>query len=252
MVLFACHWTASLFNRILESRKIFDIPKVPIFLCSNYLNFFSTWEYHGFCQSGERPVASASPPAAQVLARVLWPWSWLRLVLWESRAPTRKRDSLCSAASVGLVVWWCERSDCVGEVSNCIVKQAYSLVPTLSRESMEACSSGAHRASYAWSVNENSLESILESSSFKFVPVIFLNFDIFVFWLKPLTFIPSWHRSRSAEGARNYLESEELTVSQLLLCLREGNQKVERLENALKEAKKRYEIGNLKNALMLF
>lgn len=45
--------------------------------------------------------------------------------------------------------------------------------------------------------------------------------------------------SRSAEGARNYLESEELTVSQLLLCLREGNQKVERLQNALKEAKER-------------
>ncbi|XP_006907030.1 optineurin isoform X2 [Pteropus alecto] len=45
--------------------------------------------------------------------------------------------------------------------------------------------------------------------------------------------------SRSVEGARNYLESEELTVSQLLLCLREGNQKVERLENALKEARER-------------
>ncbi|KAI5932815.1 Optineurin [Manis javanica] len=45
--------------------------------------------------------------------------------------------------------------------------------------------------------------------------------------------------SKSAEGARNYLEFEELTVSQLLLCLREGNQKVERLEMALKEAKER-------------
>ncbi|XP_058915166.1 optineurin isoform X3 [Kogia breviceps] len=45
--------------------------------------------------------------------------------------------------------------------------------------------------------------------------------------------------SKSAEGARNYLEFEELTVSQLLLCLREGNQKVERLERALKEAKER-------------
>ncbi|XP_039733330.1 optineurin isoform X2 [Pteropus medius] len=45
--------------------------------------------------------------------------------------------------------------------------------------------------------------------------------------------------SRSVEGARNYLESEELTVSQLLLCLREGNQKVERLENALKEVRER-------------
>ncbi|XP_024621340.1 optineurin isoform X1 [Neophocaena asiaeorientalis asiaeorientalis] len=45
--------------------------------------------------------------------------------------------------------------------------------------------------------------------------------------------------SKSAEDARNYLEFEELTVSQLLLCLREGNQKVERLELALKEAKER-------------
>ncbi|XP_029809183.1 optineurin isoform X1 [Suricata suricatta] len=45
--------------------------------------------------------------------------------------------------------------------------------------------------------------------------------------------------SKSAEGARNHLEFEELTVSQLLLCLREGNQKVERLEIALKEAKER-------------
>ncbi|XP_045042537.2 optineurin isoform X2 [Desmodus rotundus] len=53
------------------------------------------------------------------------------------------------------------------------------------------------------------------------------------------TRIDAIDKSRSAEGARNYLESEELTVSQLLLCLREGNQKVERLENALKEAKKR-------------
>ncbi|XP_048223423.1 optineurin isoform X1 [Perognathus longimembris pacificus] len=45
--------------------------------------------------------------------------------------------------------------------------------------------------------------------------------------------------SKSAEGARNCAEFEELTVSQLLLCLREGNQKVERLEIALKEAKER-------------
>ncbi|KAF5928696.1 optineurin isoform X1 [Diceros bicornis minor] len=45
--------------------------------------------------------------------------------------------------------------------------------------------------------------------------------------------------SKSAEGTRNYLEFEELTVSQLMLCLREGNQKVERLEIALREAKER-------------
>ncbi|XP_006894332.1 PREDICTED: optineurin [Elephantulus edwardii] len=49
----------------------------------------------------------------------------------------------------------------------------------------------------------------------------------------------SKYRCKSAEGARNYMEFEELTVSQLLLCLREGNQKVERLEIALKEAKER-------------
>ncbi|XP_073912740.1 optineurin-like isoform X3 [Castor canadensis] len=49
----------------------------------------------------------------------------------------------------------------------------------------------------------------------------------------------SINTSKSAEGARNYLEFEELTVSQLLLCLREGNQKVERLETALKEARER-------------
>ncbi|XP_036921817.1 optineurin isoform X4 [Sturnira hondurensis] len=55
-------------------------------------------------------------------------------------------------------------------------------------------------------------------------------------------------KSRPAEGARNYLESEELTVSQLLLCLREGNQKVERLENALKEAKKRCQALERKNS----
>uniref|UniRef100_A0A8D2DEH1 Optineurin n=1 Tax=Sciurus vulgaris TaxID=55149 RepID=A0A8D2DEH1_SCIVU len=46
-------------------------------------------------------------------------------------------------------------------------------------------------------------------------------------------------RSKSTKGAKNSLEFEELTVSQLLLCLREGNQKVERLEIALKEAKER-------------
>ncbi|XP_060048152.1 optineurin isoform X1 [Erinaceus europaeus] len=45
--------------------------------------------------------------------------------------------------------------------------------------------------------------------------------------------------SKSVEGIRNFLEFEELTVSQLLLCLREGNQKVERLELALKEANER-------------
>lgn len=45
--------------------------------------------------------------------------------------------------------------------------------------------------------------------------------------------------TRSIEDARTCVEFEELTVSQLLLCLREGNQKVERLEFALREAKER-------------
>lgn len=46
--------------------------------------------------------------------------------------------------------------------------------------------------------------------------------------------------SKSVEGTKKYLEFElELTVSQLLLCLREENQKVEKLEIALKEAKER-------------
>lgn len=53
------------------------------------------------------------------------------------------------------------------------------------------------------------------------------------------TRIDSIDTSRSAEGARSCLESEELTVRQLLLCLREGTEKVERLEKALKEAKGR-------------
>lgn len=48
------------------------------------------------------------------------------------------------------------------------------------------------------------------------------------------------------------MEFEKLTVSQLLLCLREENQKVEKLGIALKEAKERYEIGNLKYAYIAF
>ncbi|XP_012378078.2 optineurin isoform X2 [Dasypus novemcinctus] len=49
----------------------------------------------------------------------------------------------------------------------------------------------------------------------------------------------SFDTNRPTEGTRNCLEFEDLTVSQLLLCLREGNQKVERLEIALKDAKER-------------
>lgn len=53
------------------------------------------------------------------------------------------------------------------------------------------------------------------------------------------TRIDSISMSRCTEDARTCVEFEELTVSQLLLCLREGNQKVERLEIALREAKER-------------
>ncbi|XP_036308493.1 optineurin isoform X1 [Pipistrellus kuhlii] len=53
------------------------------------------------------------------------------------------------------------------------------------------------------------------------------------------TRIDSIDTSRSAEGARSCLESEELTVRQLLFCLREETKNVERLEKALKEAKGR-------------
>lgn len=44
---------------------------------------------------------------------------------------------------------------------------------------------------------------------------------------------------KCTEDTRTCVEFEELTVSQLLLCLREGNQKVERLEIELREAKER-------------
>lgn len=53
------------------------------------------------------------------------------------------------------------------------------------------------------------------------------------------TRMESIDRSKCTEGTRHYLESEELTVSQLLLCLREGTQKLEKLEIELKEAKER-------------
>lgn len=56
--------------------------------------------------------------------------------------------------------------------------------------------------------------------------------------LKP-TRTDAINMTKSIEDSRTYVEFEELTVSQLLLCLREGNQKVERLEMALREAKER-------------
>ncbi|XP_027260989.1 optineurin isoform X5 [Cricetulus griseus] len=54
--------------------------------------------------------------------------------------------------------------------------------------------------------------------------------------------------TKSTEDARTCVEFEELTVSQLLLCLREGNQKVRRLEFALREAKERCQALERKNS----
>ncbi|XP_025709219.1 optineurin isoform X1 [Callorhinus ursinus] len=51
--------------------------------------------------------------------------------------------------------------------------------------------------------------------------------------------IDSIGTNKSTESSRNYLEFEKLTVSQLLLCLREESQKAEKLETALKEANER-------------
>ncbi|XP_038597246.1 optineurin isoform X3 [Tachyglossus aculeatus] len=45
--------------------------------------------------------------------------------------------------------------------------------------------------------------------------------------------------SKTVNAAKSFSEREELTVSQLLLCLKEGNQKVERLEAALQAARDR-------------
>ena len=98
---------------------------------------------------------------------------------------TKNQGYLCSTVSVGPVVWCRGHGDHLEEVSTCSVNQAYPSVPTPSLESMEEWGTGGHRASCAWSVNENSLENILESSSFKLVPVIFLDSDIFVFSWKP-------------------------------------------------------------------
>ncbi|NXN89550.1 OPTN protein, partial [Bombycilla garrulus] len=50
--------------------------------------------------------------------------------------------------------------------------------------------------------------------------------------------------SKSADESKN-LESEELTVSQLLCCLRNETQKREKLEMELQDHKERYEVGAL-------
>ncbi|NXY70987.1 OPTN protein, partial [Glareola pratincola] len=51
-------------------------------------------------------------------------------------------------------------------------------------------------------------------------------------------------RSKAADDSKN-LESEELTVSQLLCCLRNETQKREKLEKELQDHKERYEVGAL-------
>ncbi|NXB39516.1 OPTN protein, partial [Eulacestoma nigropectus] len=54
--------------------------------------------------------------------------------------------------------------------------------------------------------------------------------------------------SKSADESKN-LESEELTVSQLLCCLRNETQKREKLEKELQDHKERYEVGALAAAV---
>ncbi|NXR61787.1 OPTN protein, partial [Rhadina sibilatrix] len=55
--------------------------------------------------------------------------------------------------------------------------------------------------------------------------------------------------SKSADESKN-LESEELTVSQLLCCLRNETQKREELEKELQDHKERYEVGALAAAVI--
>ncbi|KGL91606.1 Optineurin, partial [Charadrius vociferus] len=54
--------------------------------------------------------------------------------------------------------------------------------------------------------------------------------------------------SKAADESKN-LESEELTVSQLLCCLRNETQKREKLEKELQDHKERYEVGALAAAV---
>ncbi|NXT98975.1 OPTN protein, partial [Buphagus erythrorhynchus] len=54
-------------------------------------------------------------------------------------------------------------------------------------------------------------------------------------------------RSKSADESK-YLESEELTVSQLLCCLRNETQKREKLEKELQDHKERYELFSFRAA----
>ncbi|NXQ93685.1 OPTN protein, partial [Sagittarius serpentarius] len=54
--------------------------------------------------------------------------------------------------------------------------------------------------------------------------------------------------SKAADELKN-LESEELTVSQLLCCLRNETQKREKLEKELQDHKERYEVGALATAV---
>lgn len=121
VVLFACHWTASWFNHVLKSRKIFDIPIMPTFLCSNYLIFFF-WLKNVMLLSawGKAGVLCT---LTVVLLRLVFQENWAL----ETRAtPT----PLCAWALWSAVV------------SMCSVRQAYSLVSSLSLESMEAYSMG--------------------------------------------------------------------------------------------------------------
>ncbi|KFQ52959.1 Optineurin, partial [Pelecanus crispus] len=64
--------------------------------------------------------------------------------------------------------------------------------------------------------------------------------------LQPETLVPAW--SKPADELKN-LESEELTVSQLLCCLRNETQRREKLEKELQDHKERYEVGALAAAV---
>ncbi|NXP01525.1 OPTN protein, partial [Certhia brachydactyla] len=63
---------------------------------------------------------------------------------------------------------------------------------------------------------------------------------------KGVSLLGGW--SKSADESKN-LESEELTVSQLLCCLRNETQKREELEKELQDHKERYELGALTVAI---
>lgn len=108
VVLFVCHWTASWFNHVLKSRKIFDIPIMPTFLCSNYLNFFLTRECDAFVKMGKDRWPACYHQ--QHVCCVLWLWSLGTSFL--GKLGIGNQDSPCSTVCVGPVVCCCEHVQC--------------------------------------------------------------------------------------------------------------------------------------------